>query len=763
MSSLPRTVSILLLLALGLLSTVAAMVELTPVLTLNPGESSRFTNASLGLSPTSTLSATGPALDHVSMTATPGSLELACDAPFGWQVLESKDGDVLLRSGGRVPVDFVHDGEPGQNVFVFGSFNGWNRGANTLEELTPGHYSTRVALESGDYEYLFKVGDRELLDPSNPDSVSNGMGGFNSPLKVRAAQGSTIHVRRLGWRAVAEGRCVSFLCEGQGSAPRVSALHGNRRVEATAVSFVGDTLRVTIASSPRMGPDILRLALSGPGSASSLQTIWFDRDFVWEDGLVYALMPDRFRNGDPDNDRPVSHPELSERANWQGGDLAGILKCLQEGYFSNLGVNTLWIYPLNLAADGAWREFPEPHRMYTGYHGYWPVSDRKLEPRFGDEELFKQVVAEAHRRGIKVLLDFVSNHVHEDHPWVRQHPDWFSQLALPDGTLNLRNWDEHRLTTWFEPYMPDIDYSHSPQVTQAMCDAALWWLKTYDLDGFRHDAVKHVPREFWEELTRRIRKDPVLSGRDIFQIGETFGSDELILSYVGPDVLDAQFNFNLFHPARALFLNEQANFGGLADLVTQDLRIYGANNRMGMLMDSHDKARYAVYADGDMPLEGVSETEPGWHNEYRVDHPETYDKQALYLTWMLTSPGLPFLYYGDEIGMTGAGDPDNRRMMRFGKDVSEDEARLKERVSLLCRARRERPELRRGDLEFLLADEQVVAYLRSAENADGSPSRSLIWLNRSGSLQTRSVNLPLGLGAREVELQPWGGSIQIIE
>ena len=116
------------------------------------------------------------------MTATPGSLELACDAPFGWQVLESKDGDVLLRSGGRVPVDFVHDGEPGQNVFVFGSFNGWNRGANTLEELTPGHYSTRVALESGDYEYLFKVGDRELLDPSNPDSVSNGMGGFGGGL-----------------------------------------------------------------------------------------------------------------------------------------------------------------------------------------------------------------------------------------------------------------------------------------------------------------------------------------------------------------------------------------------------------------------------------------------------------------------------------------------------------------------------------------------------------------------------------------------------
>jgi cyclomaltodextrinase len=372
-------------------------------------------------------------------------------------------------------------------------------------------------------------------------------------------------------------------------------------------------------------------------------------------------------------------------------------------------------------------------------------------------------VAEAHGRGIRVLLDFVSNHVHQDHPWVKQHPDWFSKLELPDGRLNLRIWDEHRLTTWFEPYMPDIAYDKSPQAIGAFCDAAIHWLKTYDLDGFRHDAVKHVPREFWQELTRRIRTDPELKGRELYQIGETFGSDELILSYVGPDVLDAQFNFNLFHPVRALFLDEGRPFGELADLLEQNLRVYGRNNRMGTLIDSHDKARFAIYADGDMPLEGVSETEAGWAQHHEVDDPATWDKQALFLCYLLTTPGVPFLYYGDEIGMTGAGDPDNRRMMRFEPDLKDGERRLKERVELYCRARGERPELRRGDLEFLLADAEVVAYLRSAEKADGRPSRSLVWLNRSGVLQTRTVTLPLGLGERRVDLQPWEGAIQIVE
>ena len=105
----------------------------------------------------------------------------------------------------------------------------------------------------------------------------------------------------------------------------------------------------------------------------------------------------------------------------------------------------------------------------------------------------KELVSTAHKKGIKVLLDFVSHHVHEDHPWFKEHPDWFGTLDLPDGRKNLRLFDEYRLTTWFEPYIPSFDFTKSKAAIDAVSDNAIWWLEQTGADGYRHDAVKHVP------------------------------------------------------------------------------------------------------------------------------------------------------------------------------------------------------------------------------------------------------------------------------
>jgi len=180
---------------------------------------------------------------------------------------------------------------------------------------------------------------------------------------------------------------------------------------------------------------------------------------------------------------------------------------------------------------------------------------------------------------------------------------------------------------------------------------------------------------------------------------------------------------------------------------------------MGNLMDSHDKARYAGYADGDLPVSGVNLQELGWTDPPVNDHPETYDKVQLYLTWLLTLPGVPFLYYGDEIAMTGAEDPDNRRMMRFGDQLSALEERQLARTAELVRLRRERPELRRGDLQVLAADQSLLIYLRSAEDEQGRPSRSLVILNKGAEPRQEKVELPLGLGRRTVSVGPWQGRV----
>lgn len=119
-------------------------------------------------------------------------------------------------------------------------------------------------------------------------------------------------------------------------------------------------------------------------------------------------------------------------------------------------MNTFWISPIVDNTNNAFQEYPAPHRYFTGYHGYWPVSSTEVEEKFGTMEIAKELVKKAEDNDIEILLDFVSNHVHEEHPLWKTARDWFGKLELPDGKLNLRLWDEQRLTTWFEPYMPRL-------------------------------------------------------------------------------------------------------------------------------------------------------------------------------------------------------------------------------------------------------------------------------------------------------------------
>lgn len=732
----------------------------TPVLSLTVGRPLELAAADLAFADLAGLrTCETPAGLELGRTGDRASLKAT--QPFGWGLWSTDRGDLLLKTTPEREVRMRFEGGPGAEACVFGSFNSWARGAWPLEETAPGVYERSLFLAPGDYQYLFQVDGVERRDPANPDSVGNGFGGWNSRLLVEAGELRPLEVWRLGWRRLGEhAREARFLVPGRPAEAAAIALHGNRALSAAASTWRGDTLLVRFPTAPPAeGPDLLRVAVSAGERAAPLQTLFLDPAWRWEDATLYALMPDRFRDGDPAGDDPVIHADLAPQANFHGGDLAGVLATIEEGYFDSLGVDALWIYPLNETTDKAWQEYPEPHRWYTGYHGYWPVHPTRVEPRLGDEALVQRLSATAHERDIRLLLDLVANHVHVEHPWVREHPDWFGPLELPDGRLNLRLWDEQRLTTWFEPYMPDLDYDGSDAALEAMTDVAVDWLTRYGLDGFRHDAVKHVPRRFWVRLTEKL--DSLDLERPLFQIGETFGSDELIASYVGPAALDAQFNFNLFHPAREIFLEPERSFEELGRLIEQNLEAYGPNHLMGNLMDSHDKARYAGFADGDFPLAGVNLAELAWTDPPRVDHPETYERLALYLGYLAGLPGLPVLYYGDEIGMTGAADPDNRRPMRFGADVTPDERRLLERTRALFQLRKARPELRRGDLHLLHAERDLLVWLRSAEGADGRPSRSVVALNKAEEPRELRLELPLGLGrldwtlaAREARLEP---------
>jgi len=621
--------------------------------------------------------------------------------------------------------EFIYKPKPDdKQVNLFGQFNSWDRHNLPMRDTNgDGLLETEIPLDPGRYEYKFYVDGKELIDPENPVKVSNGMGDFNSVRVIEEEASDKMFLHILGTEETNSELKLKFFFENTDrsnfiNTDAVVALFDNRKFPSEQISIIGREIILSLQKEKNSGEHSVRISVNRMGMHSNIQTVKLHDGQIagvsgkrtLNDQIIYSIMIDRFYNGDPSNDNPIQHDSLFTPANYNGGDLKGIIDKIDEGYFTRLGINTFWISPIVDNTNSAYREFPPPHRYYTGYHGYWPVSATKVEEKFGDMDLARELINKAHKKGINVLWDYVSHHVHEEHWMWKEHRNWFGTLNLPDGRLNLRLWDEYRLTTWFEPYMPSFDFAGSYEALEFMTDNAVWWLKVTGADGFRHDAVKHVPNEFWRMLNKKIKTEIELPHKKkLYQIGETFGGIDLINSYVNNGQLNAQFNFNLYDVAIPTFLDEHASFELLDYQMQKSFRVFGYNNLMGNIMDSHDKIRYMAYADGDLELNDGRANEFAWTNPPRVDNPSSYEKLKLHLAYLLTIPGIPVIYYGDEFGMTGAADPDNRRKMRFGEELNDYEKKTFEDVSKLIHVRRGHSALRYGDFFTLQADENIYA------------------------------------------------------
>lgn len=437
------------------------------------------------------------------------------------------------------------------------------------------------------------------------------------------------------------------------------------------------------------------------------------KDFQWQDGIIYYAFTDRFVNGDAKNDRPVEHGKILPQANYHGGDFAGIEQKIEEGYFQKLGVNILWLAPLNQNPPGAWQEYLPPYRFYSGYHGYWPISHTEVESRFGGEAGLRSLIAAAHREGIKVIADLVLKHAHIEHPLWKEKREWFGKLELPDGTKNLRIWDEQQFTTWFEEWLPGFDFNN-PEAVAFLLGNARYWAEQYSLDGYRLDAVKHIQYSFWPQFRTTMRNWEQESGRaPMYFVGETFMDREGIMSFVGPNMLDGQFDFPLYDTIMEVFAANQADFRALETSLSASETIYGKETLMSPLVGNHDKSRFMAFADGDLPISNDDdEEEIGWANPPQVDDPAAYNRLKMALSFILAIDGVPMIYYGDEVGLTGAGDPDNRRMMPLENELTAPQKAVREHFTKVAQLRQAHPALRYGNRRLLIAEGDRYAFVR---------------------------------------------------
>lgn len=736
---------------------------------------------------------------------------------------------VPVRISEKVQRTFVFMGDKTQKVQVKGSFTAWravdltyvNQNVKypsengSMKNLGLPVWKTSLWVGPGTHQYVFIVNGKEIRDPMNSDSISNGMGGFNSvfthstrsyfayPQSIKQEKtgvsltgGKTINPpldasknpdtsnkkskrnskaeklsKGVSSSIVTNEKAGNTIIEVAVEAPyrlpkegdktsvgsafncgdvsfRILALWNNIELENIAVSETedGGTWIISIPIDPRLAGRFWDSSLL-TGVNQSYIRVWVgsnkgisndvlipmqnglpvikSKDLIQEDPhrkIIYNPMIDRFVNGNLSNDKPLLRTDVDYKVDFYGGDVAGITKKIEEGYFNLLGINTLWISPVVKNPAGPYGQWKNPATKFSGYHGYWPISLRETDERFCTPDELKKFIRVAHSHGISVLLDYVAHHIHEEHPLYKQRPDWFTPLILPDGSKNTERWDDYRLTTWFDDFMPTFNY-FKPEVVDALTDSALWWFKEFDVDGFRHDATKHIPDAFWRTLSYKVKRDvqqPAYSkgkSRSLYQIGETYGSAELIGSYLGSGLLDAQFDFNMYDAAVGAFKGN----GGMIQLANtlQDSRKwYGSHHTMGNISGNQDKPRIISILDGSIK-EGEDSKQAGWDRNIKVSDPGVYDRLSTLFAYNFSIPGIPVIYYGDEIGMPGANDPDSRRMMRFSSgyqgslgDMSIAEGLLRQEVSELAKFRSESMALLYGELETQSLGDSVLVIRR---------------------------------------------------
>ena len=516
--------------------------------------------------------------------------------------------------------------------------------------------------------------------------------------------------------AVEDGRII---VEATQPVKEAIALWQNKAIEGVEVE--GNTIRVALPKEAKaFDRSVVRIFAASEAGRFNDILLPLERGAVVTDAkdirrqdaqsqVLYSLMIDRFNNGNTANDWKINSPEVLDKVDYQGGDLAGITAKIEDGFFTDLGITTIWISPITQNPYDAWGQNVNPDTKFSGYHGYWPIYSTVVDKRFGTEEELRQMLSTAHNTEMNVILDYVANHLHINSPVLQEHPDWTTDLILPDGRENIALWDEQRLTTWFDKHIPTLDLERE-EVCEPMTDSALHWVRNFDFDGFRHDACKHIPLNYWRMLCHKMKSE--MPDRPLWQIGETYGSVELIGSYVKTGMIDSQFDFNLYHTSRDVIVDTNRSMRDIAYVVEESEAAYGSHHTMGNITGNHDKPRFISIAGGDMPLWGIDDKAEGWHREVVVgDMDKGHAGLQLMKAIIATVPGVPCIYQGDEYGVPGANDPDNRDMMMF-EGYNDYQMKEYAQTKALMQYRRGSMPLMYGDIRTLYVDDAAWVFLR---------------------------------------------------
>ena len=386
------------------------------------------------------------------------------------------------------------------------------------------------------------------------------------------------------------------------------------------------------------------------------------RSGLRESDLIYLAMPDRFFNGDSSNDDPAISRGLFRPGSprgYHGGDLSGVIQKLD--YLVDLGVSVLWLTPWydnGNRLDGTKYDGIES----TDYHGYGAIDFYAVDEHFGSVETIRELV-QRKGRTLRIMQDQVANHTGPLHPWVKAPPlpNWYHEHK----PCNWQIWTQLQPTLdpaayrgmesgWFGNLLPDLN-QEEPEVETYLIQNALWWVGVTGIELIRQDTVPYAPVSFWAKWNRALHAE----FEGIETLGEVLDEDPLLVSMFqrGQAGFDSVFDFPLAFALRKMFSAAGGGFEASKVLVKDSL--YSRPEKLVTFLGLHDMSRFSA----------------------------TWTQRREAFTKLFQQRGVPLIYYGDEIGLAGGEDPDNRRDMPWTQQSPEAEG-LRKHVRELAMERR---------------------------------------------------------------------------
>ncbi len=430
--------------------------------------------------------------------------------------------------------------------------------------------------------------------------------------------------------------------------------------------------------------------------------------------FIYLIMPDRFANGDASNDvfKDMHQKELRRDKMYfrHGGDLQGILDKLD--YLEELGVTALWLNPVL-----------ENDQPYESYHGYAISDHYNVDRRFGDNDLFVKLTDECQKRGIKMIMDIIHNHVGDKHWFIQDIPseDWlnqwdeFTRTTYRAPTLmdpHVSDYDKKLMSDgWFDNHMPDLN-QRNPHLARYLIQNNIWWIEYAGLDGYRIDTYAYPDQAFMADWGKAIQKEYP----DFHMFAETWVHGNAIQSHFTENnnltegynsYMPAVTDFQLYYAINEALQRNQGWTEGAARIyftLAKDFLYENADGNV-VFLDNHDLSRfYSMIGEND-------------------------DKFKSGIAFLLTTRGIPMMYYGTEILLKNYSDPDGKVRQDFPGGWKEDkvdkfkdagrtpqEQEIFSYVKRIANYRKNSNALKHGKLKQFVPVDGLYAYFRYTDD-----------------------------------------------